>query len=67
MSDTGKILCTVRIDDKKCQRCYTCIQACPTSALTLDGVAFVHNAEDCCYDECCLDVCPEEAITILEG
>ena len=67
MSDTGKILCTVKIDDKRCNRCYECIQACSTSALSLDGATFIHNPADCSYCEVCMDVCPEEAITILEG
>jgi hypothetical protein len=26
MSDNGKVYCTVRIDDKRCNRCYECIQ-----------------------------------------
>lgn len=66
MSDIGVNYVTVRIDDSKCQRCYECIQCCPTSALTLDGMVFNHNPSLCAYDECCQDVCPNEAITILE-
>ena len=30
---------TVRIDDKKCERCYECIRTCPNKALTLDEIS----------------------------
>ena len=57
---------TVRIDDKKCTRCYDCIKYCPTEALRLDKGIFTHNAYECAYDEVCMDICPERAITIME-
>ena len=57
---------TVKIDDSKCTRCYTCIDTCPTSALTLESVIFIHNAYECQYCEVCMDVCSNDAIKILE-
>ena len=66
MSDVGVNFITIRIDDKQCTRCYTCIESCPTDALSLDKGIFVHNAYECSYDEVCMDVCPENAIKILE-
>ena len=66
MSDVGVNFCTVRIDDSKCTRCYECIKACPTSALSLDKGIFVHSAYECSYCEVCMDVCPNDALEILE-
>ena len=57
---------TVRIDDKKCERCYECIKACPNKALTLEHGIYCHNAYECSFDEYCMDVCPNEAIEILD-
>lgn len=62
----GINLVTVRIDDKKCQRCYECIRTCPTGALTLEKGIYTHNSYACSYCEVCMDVCPKEAIEILE-
>ena len=56
---------TVRIDDKKCKRCYTCIDQCPSGALTLEGIIFCHNAYECMYCESCELSCPKQAITIM--
>lgn len=57
---------TVRIDDEKCTRCYECIDCCSTKALSLDKGIFVHSAYECAYCEVCMDVCPEQCITIKE-
>lgn len=57
---------TVRIDDKKCKRCYECIRSCPNKALTLEHGIYCHNAYECAYCEVCMDVCEENAIEILE-
>ena len=66
MTDEGVNFCTVRIDDKKCNRCYECIELCSTGALTLNQSIFCHNAYECAYCEVCMDVCSEEAIQILK-
>lgn len=57
---------TVRIDDNKCNRCYDCIEVCPTGALSLEQTIFIHNSYECSYCEVCMDVCEHEAIKILE-
>ena len=66
MSNQGINFITVRIDDSKCKRCYECIKSCSTGALSLEQVIFIHNAYECAYCETCMDVCPEEAIKILD-
>ena len=57
---------TIRIDDKKCKRCYECIDSCPSGALSLESVIFMHNAYECMYCESCELTCPESAIKIMD-
>ena len=57
---------TVKIDDKKCTHCYTCINTCPTGALYLESVIFCHSAYECNYEKECEQACPNGAIEILE-
>ena len=57
---------TVRIDDKHCDRCYECVEACPNGALSLDKGIFVHSAYECNYEKECEQACPNNAINILE-
>ena len=57
---------TVRINDKKCKRCYTCVDECPTGALYLESVIFCHSAYECNYEKECERACPNGAIKILD-
>ncbi|MBQ9024827.1 MAG: 4Fe-4S binding protein [Methanobrevibacter sp.] len=57
---------TVRIDDKKCEHCLTCVSECPTGALTYYKAGFMHSAYECSYCESCMMVCPNDAINILD-
>ena len=57
---------TIRINDKKCKRCYTCIRSCQNQALTLEKGIFMHNAYSCAYCYECVDACPNKSLTILE-
>ena len=68
VTDEGVNFCTVRIDDKKCDYCLDCVEACPNNALTYDGdvKVFMHNSYGCAYCEYCMDVCQKDAIKILE-
>ena len=62
----GINLITVRIDDRKCKRCYNCIRACKYGALTLEHGIYCHNAYECSYCYDCMSACPLDAIEILE-
>ena len=66
MTDEGINFITVRIDDNKCNRCYECIDICPTGALSLEQSIFMHNAYECNYEKECEKVCKNNAITILD-
>lgn len=67
MTEAKKInFITVEIDDNKCNKCYDCIDFCPTEALRLEQTRFIHDAYQCSYCEICMDVCDQRAIQILE-
>jgi len=66
MLDYGRNYLTVRIDNKKCKRCYECVRACTHGALTLERGIFMHNAYGCAYCYECMDACEQDSIEILE-
>ncbi len=52
------------IDKNKCTGCESCVDECPSEAISMkDGKAVVD--EDACVDcGVCVDACPEEAISM---
>ena len=61
----------VVIDGTKCSSCRMCATFCPTGAIRKfdaeDGTMGVtHHPEDCVKCGSCRDICPEEAILILD-
>lgn len=63
MSDIGMPLVTVKVDDKLCNYCLDCVNACPSGALSYDK-CFEHDPEECWNCEACMDVCETEALLI---
>jgi NAD-dependent dihydropyrimidine dehydrogenase PreA subunit len=55
------------INREKCDGCETCVEACPSEAITIgeDKKAKV-DAEECVDCEACVDECPNEAISMSE-
>ena len=55
------------IDKSKCDGCGTCVEACPSEAISIgeDEKACV-NEEECVDCETCVDECPNEAISMSE-
>jgi len=54
-----------KIDKDECTGCGTCVEECPTEAISLndDDIAVV-NADDCTECGLCVDSCPTSAITL---
>ena len=55
------------INKEKCDGCETCVEACPSEAITIgeDKKAKV-DAEECVDCEACVDECPNEAISMSD-
>ncbi len=49
----------------KCSGCSSCVDVCPTEAITVDDVAVVDENE-CTDCGSCVDDCPEEAIEMAD-
>ncbi len=55
------------IDEKECNGCGACVDACPESVLDLVGdVARVVDEDSCTGCENCLEECPMGAICSIE-
>jgi NAD-dependent dihydropyrimidine dehydrogenase PreA subunit len=52
----------VKINADECTGCGACEEACPTEAITVDGVAKV-DPDECVDCGTCIDECPQEAIS----
>lgn len=54
----------VVLDNEKCSGCKACVDACPSSAITVpDGKAVVNEGE--CIDcGACVDACPNAALAM---
>ena len=51
-----------KVDIEKCSACETCIETCPTEAISMvDGHAFI-DVDECIECGSCVEECPDEAI-----
>ena len=56
----------VKVDSSKCDACETCVEECPSEAISMvDGHALI-DQEECVECLSCIDVCPEEAIVEID-
>jgi ferredoxin len=56
------------IDPEACTGCGTCVDWCPTDAITLNAEGLAERGEDACLGcGVCSRFCPEEAISLKEG
>ena len=53
-----------KVNPAKCTGCETCVDECPSDAISMNKDKAVVS-EDACIDcGVCVDACPEEAITL---
>jgi ferredoxin len=50
------------VDLEKCTACETCVDECPSSAISIKGEKASVDKDLCVECETCIDVCPSEAI-----
>ncbi len=53
------------VDAEKCDACGSCVEACPSSAITMAEVAVV-APDDCIDCAACVGECTHEAITMAD-
>jgi len=54
----------VEVDVEKCNGCGTCVEACPTEALSLNGEKITVDEGECVDCGVCVDECPEKALSL---
>lgn len=55
-----------QVNPDLCSGCESCVDACPTEAISMvDGKAVV-DPDECTECEACVEVCPEEAISMVD-
>ena len=54
----------VKIDVEKCVGCGTCVEECPSDALSLEDEIAVVDDDLCVECGLCIEVCPSEALSL---
>jgi len=54
------------VNQDECSACGSCVDVCPSDAISLDGDVAVVNEEECNECGACVDECPSEAISLPE-
>jgi len=53
-----------KVDKEKCNGCESCVEECPSEAISMVDDKAVVDLETCVDCSVCVDVCPAEAITM---
>jgi ferredoxin len=54
----------VEVDHEKCTGCESCVEECPSEAISVVDEKAVVDADACVECGVCVDACPEEAISM---
>jgi len=52
------------VDEEKCNGCESCVDECPSEAITMVNEKAEINVETCVDCGVCVDACPSEAISL---
>lgn len=55
------------INNKLCQKCNSCVEACPLKCITTSKNEMVINSKECIQCMCCMEGCIHGAIELREG
>ena len=53
-----------KVDEQKCDGCETCVEECPSDAISMAGDKAVVDKDSCIDCGVCIDACPQEAISM---
>ena len=53
-----------KVDEEKCNGCESCVEECPSEAISMVDEKAVVDLEACVDCGACVDVCPAKAITM---
>ena len=53
-----------KVDEEKCTGCGTCVEECPSEAISIIKDKAVIDSNACIDCGVCVDACPEEAISM---
>jgi heterodisulfide reductase subunit A-like polyferredoxin len=53
-----------KVDKEKCTGCETCVEECPSQAISMNEGKAEVNPETCIDCGVCVDACPEQAISM---
>ncbi len=53
-----------KVNEEKCTGCESCVEECPSEAISMDGDKAVVNPDACIDCGVCVDACPAEAISL---
>ena len=59
----GRVM-PAKVDKEKCTGCESCIEECPSEAISMDEGKAKVNPEACIDCGVCIDACPEQAISM---
>lgn len=54
----------VQVDKEKCSACKACVDACPSSAITVPDQVAVVSESDCIDCGACVDACPNGSLAM---
>jgi Fe-S-cluster-containing hydrogenase component 2 len=54
------------VNEEKCTGCGSCVEVCPSNAITIENDKAKIDLEECVECESCIDECPEGAISLEE-
>ncbi|MHC4476931.1 MAG: indolepyruvate ferredoxin oxidoreductase subunit alpha [Planctomycetota bacterium] len=53
-----------KVDMEKCTGCETCVEECPSEAISMAEEKAAIDLDECVDCAACVDACPAEAITM---
>lgn len=54
----------VSINEDECVGCGTCVEECPSDALSMEDDICIVDEEECVECEACIEACPSGAISL---